>query len=103
MRFKSVPVLATVALLLCGASIAARAQQQQDQQQDQKVIDDFVTTRGVSFDDPSASNSTQKHTTHTAPTHRSNSGSAASKSHGSNSQGGTLASNKHTPATANGS
>lgn len=104
MRFKPVSALAVVALMLCCASLAARAQQQQGQQdQDQKVIDDFVTTRGVSFDDPSASNSTQKHTTHTAPPHRSNSGSAASRSHGSNSQGGTLASNKHTPTTANGS
>ncbi|HST50807.1 MAG TPA: DUF4384 domain-containing protein [Pyrinomonadaceae bacterium] len=99
MRFKSVPVLATVALLLCGASVAARAQQQQDQ----KVIDDFVTTRGVSFDDPSASSSTQKHTTHAAPTHRSNSSSAASKNPGSNSSGSSVASNKKTPSTANGS
>jgi hypothetical protein len=103
MRFKTVSALAVVALMLFCASLAARAQQQQGQQQDQKVIDDFVTTRGVSFDDPSASNSTQKHTTHTAPPHRSNSGSTASRSHGSNSQGGTLASNQHTPTTANGS
>lgn len=98
MRFKTVPALATAALLLC-ATFAARAQQQQGQQQgQQQVIDDFVTSRGVSFDDPSASGSAQRHTTHTAPQHRSSSGSAASRNHGSNSQGGTLAGNKRTSA-----
>jgi hypothetical protein len=98
MRFKPVPALATAALFLC-ATFAARAQQQsqqQDQQQgQQQVIDDFVTSRGVSFDD---SGSAQKHTTHTTPTHRSNSG-VASRNHGSNSSGSNLASNKHQSST----
>ena len=47
MRFKIFLTLAAFALFL--AAPAARAQ---EQQQDQKVIDDFITTRGVSFEDP---------------------------------------------------
>lgn len=94
MRFKTVPALATAALFLC-ATFAARAQQQGQQQGQQQVIDDFVTSRGVSFDD---SGSAQKHTTHTTSTHRSNSG-VASRNHGSNSSGSNLASNKHQSST----
>ncbi|PYS82746.1 MAG: hypothetical protein DMF67_11680 [Acidobacteria bacterium] len=72
MPFKPLLALAAFALL-CGAP-AARAQQQQ--QQDQAVIDDFVTSRGVSFDDPGKKTTQpQRQTTHTGPaTHRSNSG-----------------------------
>lgn len=46
MRFRPLLTLAAFALLVCAP--AARAQQQQDQ----KVIDDFVGSRGVSFDEP---------------------------------------------------
>lgn len=53
MRFKPLLTLAAFALL---AAATARAQEQQqpqsDPQSDQQVIDDFVTTRGVSFDEP---------------------------------------------------
>ncbi|HYH85332.1 MAG TPA: DUF4384 domain-containing protein [Pyrinomonadaceae bacterium] len=47
MRFKTLLTLIAFALFI--AAPAARAQ---EQQQDQKVIDDFVTTRGISFEDP---------------------------------------------------
>ena len=47
MRFRTLAALAALALLPCAA--AARAQ---EQKQEQQVIEDFVTTRGVSFDGP---------------------------------------------------
>ncbi|HEX8721407.1 MAG TPA: DUF4384 domain-containing protein [Pyrinomonadaceae bacterium] len=47
MRFRTLPALAALALFGCAA--AARAQ---EPQKDEKVIEDFVTTRGVSFDTP---------------------------------------------------
>src|SRR5215204_1279068 len=51
MRFRTLAALAALALLPCAA--AARAQEQkQEQQQEQQVIEEFVTTRGVSFDGP---------------------------------------------------
>ena len=60
MRFKSAKALATF-LLLTLACAHARAQtgqqqegHQEDQQQDEKVIEDFVTTRGVIFETPGA-------------------------------------------------
>ena len=46
MRLKSVTILAAISLL---ALVAAHARPQQDQKED-KVIDDFVTTRGVIFE-----------------------------------------------------
>jgi hypothetical protein len=49
MRFRSLLTLAAFALVVCTAT--ARAQQSPPQQ-DQKVIDDFVGSRGVSFDEP---------------------------------------------------
>jgi hypothetical protein len=100
MRFKLVPALASVALIF-GASFAARAQQQQGQQQDQKVIDDFVTTRGVSFDEPSHA-APQRQTTHNSAAHKNSSGSVASKGHGANSSGSTVASNKNPSSTTDG-
>ena len=45
MRFKSIAILAALSLL----TLAAHARQQQDKKED-KVIDDFVTTRGVIFE-----------------------------------------------------
>src|SRR5437588_703673 len=98
MRFKVPLTLALFALLSCAA--AARAQ---EQPQDQKVIDDFVTTRGVSFDEPTHTSSAPKQTTHPSATHKSNGGSVASKGHGANSSGGSVASNKNSSSTTNGS
>ena len=98
MRFKVPLTLALFALLSCAA--AARAQ---EQPQDQKVIDDFVTTRGVSFDEPTHTSTAPKQTTHASTTHKSGTGSVASKGHGANSSGGSVASNKNSPSTANSS
>src|SRR2546423_5561795 len=94
MRFKVPPALAVFALLSC-AAVAARAQ---EQPQDQKIIDDFVTTRGVSFDEPSHTSTAPKQTTHPSATHKSG-GSVASKGHGANSSGGSVASNKNSSST----
>src|SRR5436305_12715470 len=96
MRFKVPPALAVFALL--SLAVAARAQ---EQPQHQKVIDDFVTTRGVSFDEPTHTSTAPKQTTHPSATHKSGTGSVASKGHGSS--GGSVASNKKTSPTANGS
>jgi hypothetical protein len=52
MRLKSATLLAALALLTLAS---ARAQAQQQNQKDDKVIDDFVTTRGIIFDVPKAS------------------------------------------------
>jgi hypothetical protein len=49
MRFKSATLLAAVALLTLAP---VRAQTQQQDQKDDKVIDDFVTTRGFIFNSP---------------------------------------------------
>lgn len=49
MRFRPLLTLAAFALVFC--AVTARAQQPPPQQ-DQKVIDDFVGSRGVSFDEP---------------------------------------------------
>src|SRR5947209_18144873 len=99
MRFKVPLMLAVFALLFC-AAVAARAQ---EQPQDQKVIDDFVTTRGVSFDEPTHTSTAPKQTTHASTTHKSSGGSVASKGHGANSSGGSVASNKNSPSTTNSS
>ena len=98
MRFKVPPMLALFALLSC--AVAARAQ---EQPQDQKVIDDFVTTRGVSFDEPTHTSTAPKQTTHPSATHKGGSGGVASKGHGANSSGSSVASNKNSSSTANGS
>jgi hypothetical protein len=47
MRLRTLPALAALALLSSATAAGA-----QEQKQDQQVIDDFVTTRGVSFDAP---------------------------------------------------
>ncbi|HEX3559708.1 MAG TPA: DUF4384 domain-containing protein [Pyrinomonadaceae bacterium] len=107
MPFKSLLTLAAFALIACAAP--ARAQQQQ-QQPDQKVIDDFVSTRGVSFDDPGKKTTPQRQTTHAGtPTHRSSAGGSRSPAAGgvaSGSKGSSssktsqenTASNKKAPA-----
>lgn len=48
MRLRTLLTLAALVVLTCSV---ARAQQQEEQD-DQQVIDDFVTTRGVSFEEP---------------------------------------------------
>jgi Domain of unknown function (DUF4384) len=94
MRFKKLLTPVALGLLVC----ATAAAQTQDQKKDQKVIDDFVTTRGVSFDDSGAKGSTQKPSSHSNGTRRNNNGGSVAKSSGSNrSQGagkGTTASTK---------
>jgi hypothetical protein len=70
------------------ASASARAQ---DQQKEQQVMDDFVTTRGVSFDEPGKKQ--QKQATQT-PAPRRNNTSATGKSSGATAGG--VASNKGT-------
>lgn len=52
MRFKSAMILAALALLTL-ATAHARVQTGQQEQKEEKVIDDFVTTRGVIFEVPS--------------------------------------------------
>jgi hypothetical protein len=52
MRFKSATLLAALALLTLAA---AHAQTQQQDKKDEKVIEDFVTTRGIIFDAPAPS------------------------------------------------
>jgi len=85
MRLKKLLTPVALGLLVC----ATAAAQTQDQKNDQKVIDDFVTTRGVSFDDPGAKGSSpQKPSSHSSGTRRNNTGGSVAKSSGSNrSQG----------------
>jgi hypothetical protein len=55
MRFKSATLLAALALLTLAAAHAQTQQQEQKnepQQKEEKVIEDFVTTRGIIFDAP---------------------------------------------------
>lgn len=81
MRFKSATLLAALALLTLAA---AHAQTQQQDKKDEKVIEDFVTTRGIIFDAPAPSKSSAR--TRRKPT----SGVASKKNSQSNSgkQGG---------------
>jgi hypothetical protein len=94
MPFKPLPTLAAFTLLFC--TVTARAQQQ-----DQKVIDDFVTSRGVSFDGPGKKTTAQPHrqTTHAGPaTHRSNAGGAKNPGAGA-SPGGVASGSKGSSTT----
>ena len=81
MRFKIFLTLAAFALFLL-----APAAQAQEQQQDQQVIDDFITTRGVSFEDPGKAQP--------KPKPKPSSGSPASAPN-KNSTGGTTVSKKN--------
>ena len=47
MRLRIPAALAVLAVLVCSAALA-----QEEQKKDEQVIDDFVTTRGVSFEEP---------------------------------------------------
>jgi hypothetical protein len=58
MRFRSATLLAALALLTLAAAHAQTQQQDKKdapQQKDEKVIEDFVTTRGIIFDAPAPS------------------------------------------------
>jgi len=50
MRLRTLLTLAALAVLVCSAALAQEGQKKNDEQ----VIDDFVTTRGVSFEEPAA-------------------------------------------------
>jgi hypothetical protein len=54
MRFKLAAILAALALITL-ASAHARVQTQQQEQSDDKVVDEFVQTRGIIFDVPAKS------------------------------------------------
>jgi hypothetical protein len=54
--------------LTCSAALA-----QEGQKKDEQVIDDFVTTRGVSFEEPSVKKSVRKQTSPAASTRKNNS------------------------------
>ena len=87
MRLRMFSGLAAFALLTCAATAARAQEQQQEQKQEQQVIEDFVTTRGVSFDGPGSKSQKQAKP---APTTRRNPGSGKSPSGGvaSNKGGG---------------
>lgn len=102
MRFRPLLMLAAFALLACVP--AARAQQQQDQ----KVIDDFVGSRGVSFDEPAKKTTQPSRRPPRAGTHRTsagakNAGGVASGNKGSSNVQATstgAASNQNASADA---
>jgi hypothetical protein len=91
MRFKTFLTLAAFALFL-----ATPAALSQEQQQDQKVIDDFITTRGVSFEEPGKKAQPQPKPSGSssagAASHKSSTGGASPKK---NSTGTQAASNKN--------
>lgn len=103
MRLRMFSGLAAFALLTCAAA-AARAQEPppppQEQKQEQQVIEDFVTTRGVSFDGPGSKSQKQAKP---APATRKNAGSGKSPAGGvaSNKGGGkgSAAGKSNKPAT----
>lgn len=100
MRFKSATILAALALLVLAS---AHARPRQQEQKDEKVIDDFVTTRGVIFEVPSKPASKPKAGTRRRPT-----AVAKAKPSGGAKQGGggaaaspsDVAGQKPQPATA---
>jgi Domain of unknown function (DUF4384) len=79
MRYKSAHALAALALATLAALSSAQARQQPEQQQDEKVIDDFVTTRGVVFDTAKPT----KPKPSTQPQRRNSAGGATASSKGS--------------------
>jgi hypothetical protein len=89
MRFRTLLVLTAFALMTCAS---ARAQEPQKEQQ---VIDDFVTTRGVSFDGPSEKKAQpQKQAARPAASPHRNNSTAAAKSPAANSPAASVASGK---------
>jgi hypothetical protein len=103
MRFKSVTMLAALALLTLAPTHArARQQSQKDDRKDEKVIEDFVTTRGVSFDTPAKTTGAKQGT----PSRRRQGSGSTAKSSGANSSGGVASTKKNgakqgTTASAN--
>lgn len=89
--------LLTLAAFALAACAAARAQ---EPQKDQKVIDDFVTTRGMSFDGPGGQTQKQSKQSKPAPAPR-RSNSAKGKKPGAAPPSGAAASGK-TPAVKGG-
>ena len=87
MRLRTLSALAAFALVTCAAAPAQ--EQQQEQKQEQQVIEDFVTTRGVSFDTPTKK--PQKQGAQTSPSRK---GGAASKGGSAGAPAGGVASNK---------
>jgi uncharacterized protein YcfL len=97
MRFRPLLTLAALALVTCAA--AARAQ---EQQQDQKVIDDFVTSRGVSFDEPAKKTTRpQRQTSRAGATRRSSAAGAKSPGAGGAAPGASTAKTSQTAAASN--
>jgi len=95
MRFKFSLTLVLFALL---ASMLVAPAGAQDQQSDQKIIDDFVTTRGVSFEEPGKSK--PKPATQQASNNRKSGGTTPAKHTGANPSGGNVASKKASSSTS---
>ena len=106
MRLRTLSPLAAFALVTCAAAAPAQEQQQpppQEQKQEQQVIEDFVTTRGVSFDTPAKK--PQKQATQTSPPRKSGTASkggsagapAGGVASGKGGGGKTVKSNKSAP------
>ena len=97
MRFRPLLTLAALALFTC--TVTARAQ---EQQQDQKVIDDFVTSRGVSFDEPAKKTTRpQRQTSRAGATRRSSAAGAKSPGAGGAAPGTSPAKTSQTAAASN--
>jgi hypothetical protein len=94
MRFKHLLPLVAFALVACASAVHA-----QEQQKDQQVVDDFITTRGVSFDEPTRKAQTQKQATRPAAPRRNN--SASTKGANANPTAGGVASNKSSTGKSN--
>src|SRR5688500_8103854 len=91
MLYRTFKGLAAVALLSCAAA-AARAQegpQPAGQQKDEQVIEEFVTTRGVSFDAPSKK--PQKQPAQTSSQRKNNAAGGVSSTKGGKSGAGKTA------------
>jgi hypothetical protein len=96
MRFKFFITL--VAFALVSAMLAPSGAQPSQQQDDQKIVDDFVTTRGVSFDEPGKPKpkpSTQGPSSRKSSSAKSTGGSVAGKK-SPNAPSGDVASTKKT-------
>ncbi len=105
MRLRMLPALAAFTLLSCAAAALAQ-EQKQEQKQEQQVIDDFVTTRGVSFDGPAKK--PQKQVGQASPPRKgttSGKGSSGSVASGKGAGGkgaATVKSNKAAPTPSGG-
>lgn len=92
MRFKSATMLAALALLTLAPTHAqARQQSQKEDQKDEKVIEDFVTTRGVSFDTPAKTTGAKQGT----PSRRRQGSGSTAKSSGASSSGSVASTKKN--------